>query len=295
MENESKSFKSKVSNAVANITWLRVVLYVLCVLGVTAVFQVLAFSVYAAVYPEAAKALQNGFMEVDFLFLVQLLGLAATLIVTGVFLKQINGKSFEHLGFDLTGKFEDAIFAFVLGLALIALGFGILNYAGLLSVTAIKFQPLALLGYFALCIIISLNEEIMVRGYVLGNLMDTYNKYRSLVASAILFGVLHMVNPNLSLAGVLNILLAGILLGVYYIHRRNLWFPLALHLSWNFFQGPVFGFEVSGMDMDTTIFQSAIAGKDWLSGGEFGFEGSYLLTILLLLSIALVHFKYKNG
>ena len=80
-------------------------------------------------------------------------------------------------------------------------------------------------------------------------------------------------------------------MGLYYIYRQNLWFPIALHFSWNFFQGPIFGFEVSGIELNSLIVQE-ITGSDLLTGGDFGLEGSALLSVLLLLSIFFVQYLY---
>ncbi|MFB6305754.1 MAG: CPBP family intramembrane glutamate endopeptidase, partial [Flavobacteriales bacterium] len=87
----------------------------------------------------------------------------------------------------------------------------------------------------------------------------------------------------------------GMLLGVYYIHKRDLWFPIMLHLTWNFFQGPVFGFKVSGIAGDKSMLNQQLNGPIWLTGGEFGFEGSLLLTILLIIAIIIIHYSYKDN
>ena len=131
---------------------------------------------------------------------------------------------------------------------------------------------------------VALNEEISVRGYMLHNLMHSVNRYAALVISSLLFSVMHLLNPSFSLVSFVNIVLAGILLGVYYIHRQNLWFPIALHFAWTFCQGPVFGFEVSGINLPGFI-QQQVNGNELITGGEFGFEGSVILSLLLLGAI----------
>ena len=110
--------------------------------------------------------------------------------------------------------------------------------------------------------------------------MSSFNKYVALVLSSLLFAILHIFNPNTSAIGMINLFLAGILLGVSYIYTKNLWFPVALHFSWNFFQGPVFGFHVSGLDMNAIIIQKPQE-EQLFSGGTFGFEGSILATVCL--------------
>ena len=132
-----------------------------------------------------------------------------------------------------------------------------------------------------------------MRGYVLTNLMASMNKYWALVASSVIFSVMHLANDNVSILPTVNLFLAGILLGIYTIHKRNLWFPIAMHFTWNFMQGPVLSFEVSGLKTDSFINQE-IAGYELMTGGEFGFEGSILLTVMMLAAIYYIDRKNKS-
>ncbi len=93
----------------------------------------------------------------------------------------------------------------------------------------------------------------------------------------------------------INLFLAGLILGAAYIYARNLWFSISLHLFWNFIQGPILGFNVSGMNMDTLIVFNS-KGSDLITGGDFGFEGSIICTILELISLIgiLYYFRRKN-
>ncbi|MGB1205766.1 MAG: lysostaphin resistance A-like protein [Chitinophagales bacterium] len=224
-----------------------------------------------------------------FFYLTATIGI---LSITWFFRTYIDRKSFKSLGFEWQGEQKkDAIVAFFLGLALIVVGFILFLGLGLVSITAITFAPKILLTYVVILICVSLVEEVSIRGYVLKNLLEATDKYVALVITASCFGLLHIANPNVNMLSMLNIFLAGILLGLYYIYRQNLWFPIALHFSWNFFQGPVFGFEVSGIELNSLITQK-ISGSTWLTGGDFGLEGSALLSVLLLFAIFFVEYKY---
>ena len=79
-----------------------------------------------------------------------------------------------------------------------------------------------------------------------------------------------------------NIFLAGMTLGIIYIHYDQIWAPIGWHAGWNFFQGPFYGFEVSGLPIDSA-FTLIEKGPDFLTGGAFGFEGSILATISMIL------------
>jgi membrane protease YdiL (CAAX protease family) len=95
---------------------------------------------------------------------------------------------------------------------------------------------------------------------------------------------MHLGNPNIGILPLLNLFLAGIFLGIYTIHKNNLWFPIGAHLTWNYLQGPIFGFEVSGNKINS-LFEQKPNGHELLTGGNFGFEGSIILTLFLMISI----------
>ena len=94
----------------------------------------------------------------------------------------------------------------------------------------------------------------------------------------------------------LPVLLAGCLLGASFLYTRNLCFPVVLHWFWNWLQGPVLGYEVSGMDSGETLLTLRLTGSDLLTGGSFGFEGSLLCTVLLVVgTLAIVAYYERRG
>jgi membrane protease YdiL (CAAX protease family) len=214
------------------------------------------------------------------LFITPIVCLSFVLTVL-FFRKVFDRRSFFSLGFEVKGYKKDFIIGFVIGFCAIALGHVCLRLSGHLQVTAYDFDPIILLGYFCLFVLVAFYEELVFRGYILKNLLASYGPWPALLISSALFALVHYSNANSSVLGLINIMLAGLLFGVYYLHKQNLWFPIALHLTWNFFQGPVFGFQVSGLDMPSLV-QTEIDGPIWLTGGAFGFEGSVLCTVLML-------------
>jgi hypothetical protein len=101
------------------------------------------------------------------------------------------------------------------------------------------------------------------------------NRWIALAITSLLFALLHAFNPNITWLALLNIFLAGFVMGIVYVYTGNLWFAIAFHFSWNFFLGPILGYEVSGLPLES-LLQQSIHGPDWLTGGEFGLEGSVL-------------------
>jgi hypothetical protein len=98
---------------------------------------------------------------------------------------------------------------------------------------------------------------------------------------------MHSANPNRSWVGMINLFLAGILMGLPFIYTKNLMFPIAFHFSWNFFQS-LFGFNVSGLD-SYSLIEFKISQNTLANGGDFGFEGSVLA---ILFQVALVFILY---
>ena len=133
----------------------------------------------------------------------------------------------------------------------------------------------------------------MLRGYILRSLMESMNRYLALGISSLIFMTVHLLNPNISFLGVVNLFLAGIVLGIYYVHKSNLWLPIGMHLTWNFFQGPIFGFEVSGIKSQSLIKQT-VNGSDLITGGQFGFEASLLATVLIVVVILYLDKNYRE-
>ena len=230
--------------------------------------------------------------QINFFLPLKIIEFLSVMLCVWLFMRFIDRKPLRSIGLDLKGYENDLKLGLALGAGLIALGFFILFILGYLSVDGFSFPLGTILLYFLLFVVVSFHEEIMVRGYILNNLMQSTNRYVALVVSSVLFMSIHLLNPNINFLATLNLFLAGIVLGIYYIHKSNLWLPIGMHLTWNFFQGPVFGFEVSGIEAESIINQS-VSGSDLLTGGAFGFEGSLLCTFAIVLMIFYLDKKYK--
>ncbi|WP_438444698.1 lysostaphin resistance A-like protein [Gorillibacterium sp. sgz5001074] len=135
--------------------------------------------------------------------------------------------------------------------------------------------------WFLLFIFVAINEELMTRGYVQGLIRYHYGPWPAVAVTSLLFASLHLGNDDIlqNPVPLLELFAAGVLLGVSREVSGGLWMPIGLHLTWNFFQGNVYGFAVSGKPVESFIRLEA-RGAEWLSGGGFGAEGS-LITLLV--------------
>lgn len=238
------------------------------------------------------EEITNAVKGVKFLLPLKVIEFLSVMLCVWLFIRFIDRKPLKSIGLILKGYEKDLKLGLVLGAGLIAIGFLILFILGYVAVDGFSFPVGTVILYFLLFVVVSFHEEIMMRGYVLNNLMQSMNRYVALSISSVIFMSIHLLNPNVNFLSVVNLFLAGIVLGIYYIHKPNLWLPIGMHLTWNFFQGPIFGFEVSGIETKSIINQS-VRGNEIITGGAFGFEGSILATILIIIIIVYLDKKYK--
>lgn len=143
-------------------------------------------------------------------------------------------------------------------------------------------------------------EEIVFRGYVLPNLKEGFTILKvtpvqatiaAVLISSGVFGFAHYGNPNATIFAVLNIVLAGIMLSIPLVLTGRLALSIGLHFGWNFFQGGVFGFRVSGQSIRHSIIEIQQGGNELWTGGSFGPEGGAIgvLGVLFLIAVVLVY------
>ena len=201
------------------------------------------------------------------------------------------------LGMSLRGRGKDLLAGLGVAVLLYAVGFGTSLLMGTVEIASVEWVPRDLLGTLLFFLLVAVTEEVMLRGFVLGRMLSAgMNRFVALFLSSALFSAMHLFNPNFALLPFVNILLAGCLLGASFLYTRNLCFPVVLHWFWNWLQGPVLGYEVSGMDSGETLLTLRLTGSDLLTGGSFGFEGSLLCTVLLVVgTLAIVAYYERRG
>ena len=138
-------------------------------------------------------------------------------------------------------------------------------------------------------ILVGWNEELLACGYHLQVIESGTNTSVGLIVSAIMFGMLHIFNPNANWVSTMGVTLAGIFLGFGYVRTRLLWLPIGLHIGWNFSEGVIFGFPVSGLT-GFQITNNTFSGPLLWTGGSFGPEAGLIVLPALILGTGLIYF-----
>jgi membrane protease YdiL (CAAX protease family) len=215
----------------------------------------------------------------------------------------LNGGWFVDLGF---GMFLGAFL--MTGIFLVQLLIGWTSVSDTLVVVGSGNSfVLAILPPIAIFLCVGIYEEAFSRGYQLRNIAEGLNYpalgprtaiILALVLTSAFFGLLHASNPNATAISTFNIALAGLLLGAGYVLTGELSIPIGLHITWNFFQGNVYGFPVSGLEtFGATFIDTQQAGPDLWTGGPFGPEAGLLGLLAMLTGTLLIalYTKARTG
>jgi membrane protease YdiL (CAAX protease family) len=152
-------------------------------------------------------------------------------------------------------------------------------------------------GFAGVTAVAVISEELIFRGVLFRVFEDRAGTWISLVATGLLFGAMHLVNPDASAWGALAIAVeAGFMLAAAYAATRTLWLPIGIHFGWNFAAAGIFGTEVSGSGAPQGILAGTTSGPVVVSGGAFGPEGSVFAVLAgVLLTTVLMVVAHRRG
>ena len=249
--------------------------------------------------PDSAESL---FSEISFdspvMLVLTVFSLLGSFLALWVATKFIDRKPLMSIGLSVKDKVNEMLIGLGFALAFIGGLFLILWLIGAINITGyVGFNP----GVFIVSMMLfmaAFDEELIFRGYILNNMMDsTSNRWIALAGSSVLFALLHSGNPSVwsTWVPMTELFAAGFILGISYTFTKNLWFPTFFHFGWNFFQG-LLGFEISGINVDSwKMISHENTGNvpDIVSGGAFGIEGSVITLSCTILGTYLI-FKYYN-
>ena len=217
--------------------------------------------------------------------------LAGTFAAQALILRAIERRPIDDVGL---GRRAARPYLFALGAGIGAGAIGIpcaLLLAGgeLRAVAAPAGSWLAAAGSLAVYLApAALWEELLVRGYPLLVLTEALGAPAAVLATSVVFGALHLMNPNASLASAAVVTLAGVFLAAVRFATGSLWAAFAAHLAWNWTLAAAVHAAVSGLPFAAPDYRVVDAGPDWLTGGAWGPEGGAAAVAGMLAASALL-------
>lgn len=190
------------------------------------------------------------------------------------------------------GAFSGFLKGTLIGFLLIAFCGGILWANGNVRFAMGSISFITLAVYLFYFILVAVFEELMFRTYPLFVLAESYRIAVAIIINSIGFGLVHLANPGYTPLAFLNIVLAGTLFAVFTLIKRNVSWAIGIHFGWNFAQGVLLGYKVSGLATERALIAQPI-GKAYLSGGDFGIEGSVFCTLILSILISWMLYRYR--
>ena len=221
---------------------------------------------------------------------IMLFATVGTIIACLVFCRLIEKRSFASMGLQKKGALPAYLRGLLLGLLLFAVAVGFSLFFGAIRFTGVNsaFSPALALLLFLGYLVQGFSEELLCRGMLMVSTARRAPLWYGLLVSAFTFSLLHTANNGFALLPFLNIFLFGLLMGLYMIRGGSIWGAAALHSIWNFAEGVLTSFPVSGTKMPTHLFTFATEeGRELFHGGLFGPEGGLGVTFVLAVAVTL--------
>lgn len=218
--------------------------------------------------------------------------LAGVVGLTWAFCRFLDRSSLRELDLQGRGWLSRMAAGWSLGTLLQFLVFLVLLLAGWLTVRQAPWQPLEFAVSVLAWIVISFNEELAFRGYILQRLMPGVGVPAAVILSSLVFAAVHVLNPNVQVLAIASIFVAGLLLATAYLVSRSLWLPIGLHIGWNLAEIHLFGFAGSGVT-EPSLLRAQVSGPEVMTGGAFGPEGGIVGLAIPLLGIAFLLLRQR--
>jgi len=230
--------------------------------------------------------------------LMELIAITGSVYLARRFLDK---RSFASIGFKMD---QHVVFDILVGLIITFIMMGSI-FIAMQALGWLKFESFAwnvdsvqtvisqALLFFVVFIVVGFNEELLFRGYHLQTITSGSNLFWGLLISSIIFGSLHLGNPNATWASAAGIFFAGLFLAYGYTRTQQLWLPIGLHLGWNFFEGVVFGYPVSGLTI-YPLMNIKVSGPQVWTGGAFGPEAGLIILPALVVGAILINLYTRS-
>lgn len=217
-------------------------------------------------------------------------------ILAIVYCRCIEKRSLNSMGIRKSNAFSHYIRGLFVGIALMSIIVGITAVSGITNISVVSDIKIGVIMlFFAGFLVQGMSEEIIFRGYLMNSIGGKHSTITALIVSSLAFAFAHILNPGLSILAFINLTIFAVFAGLYIICFDDIWGACAIHSIWNFTQGNVFGIRVSGSgSTDSILSTTASTSHAWLSGGDFGIEGSIITTIVLLAATIAMIMQIKR-
>lgn len=232
----------------------------------------------------------------------EFLSLCACLVAIAIFRRRKTLQFLNEIGIRNKKVLSDLAVGFAVGAVIVSTMLGAMYLAGGYKIESTTW-PIDLFPALIMFFLVGLTEELIFRGYVFQTLERGIGTFFAIIISSLLFGFAHSFNQvenvtfmdKLYFCAVLSFEAGLPLVGAYLLKRR-LWLPVGIHWAWDFVEGTVFGFNVSGEDIGPSIVNPVLIGDLYTSGGPFGPEASLPAFVIGVASGAIILFLcYKKG
>ena len=224
--------------------------------------------------------------------IVSLVAITASVYVSRRFLDR---RSFVSLGLQLDRHILPDLLAgivitfIIIGIIYLAMdSLGWIDFKGYAwQIDPLPVVIIQLVIFVVVFLLVGWQEELLSRGYHLQTLASGTNLFWGVVLSSVIFGLLHLANPNARWVSAVGIFFAGLFLAAGYLRTGRLWLSIGLHIGWNFAEGVLFGFPVSGLAA-YPLLRIQVHGPELWTGGAFGPEAGLIVLPALAIGVGLI-------
>ncbi len=221
----------------------------------------------------------------NFAKLLGLYGLIVTPIIIYFIVTRLEKRSWRSVGVSKGDVISSCLRGLLIGfimfftVVIIGLALGQYKYDGIDSSSIIILIP-----FFFGFLIQSFGEEFHERGWALTFISKRHSVIIAILISSIAFSATHLLNRGIDPLSLLNIVLVGIFFAVLFLKYDNIWVCGCAHAAWNFSQGALLGFNVSGNTIPSFLKFSQVS-QNLIGGGKFGPESSLIATFVILIAL----------
>jgi membrane protease YdiL (CAAX protease family) len=140
----------------------------------------------------------------------------------------------------------------------------------------------------------ALSEEVLCRGYLLTVARDGIGTWGAVLATSLLFGLLHLTNVGATAESVALVALAGVFLAAVRVVYDSLYAAWTAHVAWNWVMAVPLHAPVSGLRFEAPDYRTVSAGPEWVTGGAWGPEGGAAAALGMIAGLAYLYTRRRR-